>query len=81
MATGTYLDEEDIISATSAKRDDGLTYYSYEINASYGTNGPHTLSTVTTKGDLALLFVVAANDKQWPKSQEKLKKMVEAFRA
>jgi hypothetical protein len=29
---GTYLDEEDVVSASSAKRDDGLLYYNYEIN-------------------------------------------------
>lgn len=28
---------------------DGRTYYMYEANASYGTLGPHTLTTVTTK--------------------------------
>lgn len=41
---GTYLDEEDVTSATSERRDDGLTYYTYEINAPYGTVGPHTVS-------------------------------------
>jgi len=46
---GTYLDEEDIVSATSERRDDGLTYYNYEINAGYGTNGPHTVSACTVK--------------------------------
>lgn len=46
--TGTYLDEEEVISATS-KVVDGRTYYYYEINASYGKVGPHTLTAVTTK--------------------------------
>jgi hypothetical protein len=36
-----------------------------QINASYGTNGQHTLSCCTTKGDLALLFILGASDKQW----------------
>ncbi len=45
------------------------------------TNGPHTLSACTAKGDLALLFVVSANDKQWARSQAKLRKVVESFRA
>ncbi|KIZ01701.1 PsbP domain-containing protein 6 [Monoraphidium neglectum] len=79
--TGTYLDEEDVVSASSAKRDDGLLYYNYEINASYGTNGPHTVSSVTVKGDLALLLVVSANDKQWAKNEGRLRAMVETFRA
>lgn len=46
-----------------------------------GTNGPHTYSAVTTKGDLALMFVAAANDKQWPGSRERLIKAAESFRA
>ncbi|GBF96037.1 hypothetical protein Rsub_08852 [Raphidocelis subcapitata] len=79
--TGTYLDEEDIVSASSAPRDDGLTYYSYELNAAYGTNGPHTVSACTVKGDLALLFVVSANEKQWARNEGTLRKMVETFRA
>lgn len=39
-------------------------YYYYEINSPYATNGPHSLSAATTKGDLALVFIAAANDKQ-----------------
>ena len=136
---GTYLDEEDVISAASARRDDGLTYYTYEINAPYGTNGPHTVSACTVKvpagcfwqrpacgclwlwcgvgalgagvpldlmyvslgpvlplsnliscappnllrpqGDLALLFVVGANDKQWARHEGTLRKIVDSFRA
>jgi len=65
----------------SKQQDDGRTYYYYELNASYGTNGPHTYSAVTTKGDLALLFVAAANDKQWASSKDRLMKAAESFRA
>lgn len=79
--TGTYLDEEDVVSAASERRDDGRTYYTYEINASYGTNGPHTVSAATVKGDLALLMVAAANDRQWARSEATLRQMVETFRA
>ena len=79
--TGTYLDEEDVVSAAAAPRDDGLVYYSYEIYAPYGTNGPHTLSVATVKGDLAVLLVASATEKQWGKSAETLRTMVETFRA
>lgn len=34
------------------------------INSPYATNGPHSVSAATTKGDLALVFIAAANDKQ-----------------
>lgn len=52
-----------------------------QVYAPYGTNGPHTLSTCTTKGDLALLFIVAANDKQWAANEGMLRKVVASFRA
>eukprot|EP00877_Chromochloris_zofingiensis_P014811 jgi/Chrzof1/9584/Cz04g08120.t1_PPD6[v5.2] len=79
--TGTYLDDEDVVSASSKNQDDGRTYYVYEVNAPYGSIGPHSLSACTTKGDLALLFVVSANDKQWARSETKLRKVVDSFRA
>ncbi len=78
---GTYLDDEDVLSATSKKQDDGLTYYYYHIYAPYGTNGPHTLSACTAKGDLALLFVVSASEKQWAAKQAFLEEVVDTFRA
>jgi hypothetical protein len=34
------------------------------INSQYATNGPHNVSAATTKGDLALVFIASANDKQ-----------------
>eukprot|EP00878_Enallax_costatus_P002980 GHUV01003176.1.p1 GENE.GHUV01003176.1~~GHUV01003176.1.p1 ORF type:complete len:275 (+),score=73.11 GHUV01003176.1:193-1017(+) len=79
--TGTYLDEEDIISATAKIQEDGRTYYYYECNASYGLVGPHTYSACTTKGDLALLFIASANDKQWAHSKKQLVEAAESFRA
>lgn len=79
--TGTYLDNEDILSAEAKKMEDGLTYYYYDVYATYGLNGPHTLTACTVKGDLALLFCLSANDKQYARSKKKLTKMVETFRA
>jgi hypothetical protein len=79
--TGTYLDEEDVVSAKAGKRDDGLVYYSYEINAPYGTVGPHTVSAATVKGDLALMIVVSGNEKQWARNEAALRKVAESFRA
>eukprot|EP01026_Neomeris_dumetosa_P080897 TRINITY_DN90174_c0_g1_i3.p1 TRINITY_DN90174_c0_g1~~TRINITY_DN90174_c0_g1_i3.p1 ORF type:complete len:261 (+),score=24.39 TRINITY_DN90174_c0_g1_i3:51-833(+) len=78
--TGTYLDEEDIVSISQKQNEDGRTYYYYELNAPYGTVGPHTLTCASTKGDLALLAIISANDKQWAKSQGKLKNMIDTFR-
>ena len=79
--TGTYLDEEDVVKVMKKKQEDGRTYYYYEINASYGLNGPHTVSACTTKGDLAMLYIVMANDKQWSRNAQMLRDLVDGFRA
>lgn len=52
-----------------------------EVFAPYGTNGPHTLSACTVKGDLLLLFLVSANDKQWARTEQVLRQVVTSFRA
>ncbi|KAG2447718.1 hypothetical protein HYH02_007178 [Chlamydomonas schloesseri] len=79
--TGTYLDEDDLVSATSKKLDDGLTYYYYELNAPYAKVGGHSYTACTVKGDLAFLFITSANDKQWAKLEGSLKQTVDTFRA
>lgn len=78
--TGTYLDTEDVVSMDSFQRY-GRTYYQYEVNAAYGTSGPHSLSSITTKGNIALMLVVSADNKQWANAEGKLRKMVETFKA
>ena len=79
--TGTYLDQEDVLEMKTEKRDDGLTYYYYNVYATQGLNGPHTITTATVKGDLVLLFSTAANDKQYSKGKKKMETMVQSFRA
>ncbi|WIA18137.1 hypothetical protein OEZ85_009613 [Tetradesmus obliquus] len=79
--TGTYIEEDDVVSATSKQQEDGRTYYYYELNAPYGTLGPHSYSACTTKGDIALLFIASANEKQWANSKDALRKAAETFRA
>lgn len=79
--TGTFLDEDDVTSATEKKQDDGELYYYYEVNSPFAKFGQHIVTCATVKGDVALLFVVSASEKQWAKSQGKIKKMVQTFRA
>lgn len=52
--------------ACSALRRGGLqvAVFCCRIDSPYATNGPHSVSAATTKGDLALVFIAAANDKQ-----------------
>jgi hypothetical protein len=79
--TGTYLDQDDVVDMKAVKQEDGLTYYYYDIYATYGLSGPRTLTACTVKGDVALLFCASANDKQYSRSKAKLNKMVQSFRA
>ena len=80
--TGNYLDSvEDVVSMTSEEFPDGRTYYTYEIAAPYAKVGTHQLAAFTTKGDLAYLWVVAGNDKQWAKAESKLRYMLKTFTA
>ena len=43
--------------------------------------GPHAVASVTVKGDLALMCVVTASDKQWAKNEAVLRDVVASFRA
>jgi PsbP len=81
--TGNYLDsvEDDVLSMKTEEFADGRTYYTYEINAPYAKVGTHQLAAFTTKGDLAYLWVVAGNDKQWGKAESKLRYMLKSFKA
>mmetsp|Transcript_1656 Transcript_1656/g.4763 ORF Transcript_1656/g.4763 Transcript_1656/m.4763 type:complete len:276 (-) Transcript_1656:1838-2665(-) len=76
--SGTNVEEEEVISA-EAKNVDGRTYYVYETYTPYGTQPPHGLAALTTKGDAAILFVINATDKQWSTSKDMLHKVVDSF--
>lgn len=80
--TGTFLEEEDVVSAASVKQDDGRVYYQYEINAQSSLgNMPHSFTAATTKGDVAMLMIASANEKQWAASKKQLQAAVASFRA
>jgi hypothetical protein len=53
----------------------GVQYYRYQLETPFALTGSHNLATATAKGNVVLLFVVSANDKQWASSQELLKKV------
>jgi len=77
--TGTYIDEESVIKAI-AKTIDGHLYYDYELDADYGTLPPRVLASVTTKGEVLLIFSVNATYKQWASSEPALRAMAASFR-
>ena len=52
-----------------------------QINAPYGLTGPHHLVSVTTRADLAYVFVVSATEKQWAKARGTLEKVAKSFQA
>jgi hypothetical protein len=81
--TGNYLDsvDDDVLDMKIEEFSDGRTYYTYEIYAPYAKVGTHQLAAFTTKKDLAYLWVVAGNDKQWGKAESKLRYMLKTFKA
>ena len=83
FVTGTYLDEEDVVSSTVTADSAGNPQFRYEIYAPTvgGSLGPHAAVSVTAKGDLAFLFLVSANDKQWAKNADMLKAVAKTFKA
>jgi hypothetical protein len=83
FVTGTYLDEEDVLDSKAVSVEGGAPQYLYEVNAPYGAKGvgPHAAVAVAAKGDLAFLFVVSANDKQWAKGAPMLRAVARSFRA
>lgn len=81
--TGNYLDsvEDDVLSMNTEKFADGKEYYTYEVNAPYAKTGSRMLAAFTVQGDLAYLWVLAANNTQWGKSEETLRHMVKSFKS
>ena len=49
VAPGTYLDPEDVSSATVGALDDGREAYFYELNAPYAKDGNRCLAVFTVK--------------------------------
>jgi hypothetical protein len=80
--TGNYLDSvEDVTAMAIETFSDGRTYYTYELNAPYGKTGSRQLAAFAVKGELAYLWVCAASDKQWSKSESTLRHMLQSFTA
>lgn len=80
FVTGNSYDPEELLETTVDKKDD-TTYYRYQLETPFALTGSHNLATATAKGNVVLLFVVSANDKQWASSQELLKKVLKSFSA
>jgi len=59
----------------------GAQYYSYQLETPFALTGSHNLATATAKGNVVLLCVVSANDKQWAASQDLLKTILKSFTA
>ena len=75
--TGTFYEEEDLISSDKAIVD-GQEFYYYELNA-VSANG-HSFSAVTIKDESLYLLVGCATDKAWTKNEQSLKDIVQSFR-
>ncbi|KAL3133957.1 hypothetical protein ABBQ32_008404 [Trebouxia sp. C0010 RCD-2024] len=65
---GAPLAEGDVLQEEVEKRDDGLTYYNWELK-------PHKLVTATAVKNRLILMSITANPRQYRKSQDKLRHM------
>lgn len=76
-------DEVEVITATSRKGADGLTYYDYYIFSDYVVKGQggRVLATATVRGDVLTMMKASATDKQFKTSEAVLRKSLESFRA
>ena len=79
--TGDTIDADENVAGKSEETVDGKLYYRYELDTPLALNGAHGLAKVTVAGDVLVLFAISATDAQWDKSQDKLKTMVDSFRA
>lgn len=77
--TGTYIDEDSVVSAES-KTINGRVYYDYYVDADYGTLPQHGLCSATTTGEVILLFIVSATEKQWANNEKQLRAVQQSFR-
>ena len=75
--TGTFFEEEDLISASTGVTD-GQEFYYYELNA-LSANG-HSFTAVTIKGEGLYLLVGNATEKAWAKYEQKLRDIVKSFK-
>eukprot|EP00253_Pinus_taeda_P021434 PITA_21434 len=78
FVTGNSYDPDELVESNVQKYDD-QTYYRYALETPYALTGTHNLAKATAKGNTVILFVVSANDKQWPKSENILRTMVDSF--
>lgn len=78
-ATGDTIDpDEEVVSALKVEKD-GRTYYNYELFTPYAISGTHNLLSVTTSGTVAVLCAASANDKQWEREKDSLKRAISSF--
>jgi hypothetical protein len=59
-----------------------LQFFYYEIYAPYALPpyGARSYTAVTARGDLVFVVFATATEKQWAKSQTKLKAIVDSYR-
>ncbi|KAL2609439.1 hypothetical protein R1flu_028012 [Riccia fluitans] len=78
FVTGNSYDPEEV-TETSVSRKGDLTYYNYQLETPFAKTGQHNLATATAKGNVVMLFVVSASDKQWSNSEGTLRAILNSF--
>lgn len=76
---GQPLEDRQILSASTAEEEDGLTYYRFELSTPAVA---HSLVTMTALGNRVFILTTNSNSREFRKGgRDKLRKVQESFRA
>lgn len=77
--TGSTIEDEDVIDARQFDKQDGQTFYLYEISSPFAISGSHNYGMLTFKGSVGILCSVACSEGQWNSHGQTVREMVESF--
>jgi len=87
FVTGDYYDAEDMPTETEVIKENGRTYYLYNIDSPGAVNGPHNVAMVTTiEGPTskdryhAIMVVGSATNSEWDGGKQDLLNVAKSFR-
>ena len=79
--TGSVAVEAEEVASMEAVKLDGKTYYKYDlVNDLWAESGLHNLAIVSTSKNYVMIATIGASEKQWSKSENDLKTVIDSFR-
>lgn len=78
--TGSVAVEAEEVASMEAVKLDGKTYYKYDLVTPFAESGLHNLAIVSTSKNYVMIATIGASEKQWSKSENDLKTVIDSFR-